>query len=92
MCWRRYPIALLAVERRSLYRRRLGIALSERFQPGRDLRREFVEGLGVQVAMWADDLRFGHGLNDDDYEDDCQRFTDEIYDTIYETLRSRPIR
>ena len=42
--------------------------------------------------MWADGLRFGHGLNDDDYEDDCQRFTDEIYDTIYETLRSRPIR
>lgn len=53
---------------------------------------EFLEGMMISLAMWADENGFGHGLADDPYEDECERFADDAHALIAQTLTDRPVR
>jgi hypothetical protein len=55
-------------------------------------RDEFVSGFEQQIAMWADESLFGHGLDDDAYEQLCDGFAEEFSATAFRVLVERPVR
>jgi hypothetical protein len=55
-------------------------------------RARFVNDFVVQIAMWADENLFGHGLTTVDYEDECERLSAALYDESFVTLLERPER
>ncbi len=50
---------------------------------------ELIMDIRIQVAIWADESLFGHGLDDDDYEELCDGFYDSLCE-VYQDLTERP--
>jgi hypothetical protein len=53
---------------------------------------QFIDDLRINVAMWADEMLFGHGLDDDAYEQEVETFVAEIEHEVGVTLLGRPVR
>jgi hypothetical protein len=52
----------------------------------------FLTGFIEQIAMWADENLFGHGLSHDEYESLAEKLADDLHEAAYQTLLDRPVR
>ncbi len=55
-------------------------------------RAAFVRDFKMQLAMWADENLFGHGLTDEAYEAESMMLADELHESTYRVLETRPER